>query len=63
MVGLRGVVLPDRYLTVILGFAYPAVFATVGALLVYVQQELLSSDGGIQSDGDGETSGDSGTAE
>jgi hypothetical protein len=48
MVGLRGVVLPDRYLTIILGFAYPAVFATVGGLLVYAQQELLSSDGGSE---------------
>jgi len=54
MVGLRGVVLPDRYLTIILGFAYPAVFATVGGLLVYAQQELLSSGGGA--DGDVETS-------
>jgi len=41
MASLRGVVLPDRYLTVVLGFGYPAVFATVGGLGVYVQQELL----------------------
>jgi hypothetical protein len=57
MVGLRGVVLPDRYLTVILGFAYPAVFATVGGLLVYVQQELLSDDD-TEGDADAETGGE-----
>jgi len=50
MVGVRGLVLPDRYLTVILGFAYPAVFATVGGLLVYAQQELLSGDGDDESE-------------
>jgi len=43
MVGLQGVVIPDRYLTLVVGFGYPAIFATVGALLVYVQQEVLAS--------------------
>lgn len=38
-VGLTGVVMPDRYVTLVFGFVYPAVFATVGALLVYAQQE------------------------
>lgn len=30
-----GTVLPDRYLLVVYGFAYPTVFATLGAWLVY----------------------------
>lgn len=45
MSSLQGVVLPDRYLTVVLGFGYPAIFATVGGLGVYVQQEVLASGG------------------
>ncbi|MEF8852860.1 MAG: hypothetical protein V5A44_06015 [Haloarculaceae archaeon] len=53
MVGLRGVVVPDRYLALVVGFGYPAVFATVGALLVYVQQEVLASDAGDGTDAGG----------
>ncbi len=44
MVGLRGVVVPDRYLTLVVGFGYPAIFATTGALVVYVQQEVVASE-------------------
>ena len=44
MVGLRGVVIPDRYLALVVGFGYPAIFATVGALVVYVQQEVIVRD-------------------
>jgi len=43
-VGALGVAVPDRYLTVVFGFVYPAVFATIGATLVYVQQEYLAAD-------------------
>jgi len=43
MVGLRDVVIPDRYLTLVVGFGYPAILATVGALLVYVQQEVIAT--------------------
>jgi hypothetical protein len=46
MVGLRGAVIPDRYLTLVVGFGYPAILATVGALFVYVQQEVIASDAG-----------------
>lgn len=42
-VGLAGILIPDRYVTLIFGFVYPAFFATVGATLVYVQQEYLHS--------------------
>ena len=31
-------VLPDRYLVVVFGFAYPAIFATLGASVVYLQR-------------------------
>jgi len=31
-------VLPDRYLVVVFGFAYPAIFATLGAGVVYLQR-------------------------
>lgn len=32
---------PDRYLTVLFGFGYPAVFASLGAALVYLHREVL----------------------
>lgn len=42
-------VVPDRYLLVVFGFAYPAIFASLGAGIVYVQREGI---GGSQPDGD-----------
>ncbi|MFB6151850.1 MAG: hypothetical protein ABEJ40_08605 [Haloarculaceae archaeon] len=52
--GLFGILLPDRYMTVIFGFVYPAVFVTVGALLVHLQQEVLPADGDATGAGSGE---------
>lgn len=52
MVGLRGVVIPDRYLTLVVGFGYPAIFATVGALLVYAQQEVIPEESAGDADAD-----------
>lgn len=36
------VVLPDRYLTVVFGAVYPALFASLGALLVYAQKRWIA---------------------
>lgn len=38
-------VLPDRYLTLVFGFVYPAVLGSVGAAVVYVRRELGDASG------------------
>jgi hypothetical protein len=41
-VTMFGVLIPDRYMTLIFGLGYPFIFASVGAGLVYVQRRVLS---------------------
>lgn len=44
--GLTGavIVLPDRFMTLVFGLAYPAVFASLGALVVYVRREGIGGE-------------------
>lgn len=55
--GQSYLVLPDRYLTLVFGFVYPAVLATLGAGVVYVRREVLAGGSATASDdgGDEET--------
>lgn len=53
-------VFPDRYLVVVFGFAYPAIFASLGAGIVYVQREVLDDSRADEDDPvvDGDTAVD-----
>lgn len=44
LVSSVGVVMPDRYVTLVFGSVYPAVLVSVGALLVYAQKRWLRSE-------------------
>jgi hypothetical protein len=48
------IVLPDRYLTLVFGFVYPAVLGSLGAAVVYVRRDVLDDGSENVDDGAGE---------